>query len=112
MVIRESKEYLGIIGAYTDDNGRFQYDRFNKELIKLATSSKTIKTVINQGASEEDILLIAIDMFVAKHVKGYSGTEDHNSAMILALDTMGKRRAFTAFKRHLRQMASAHKKLT
>jgi hypothetical protein len=105
MLIHNCTEYNNLVAAYSTKKGRFDYDRFGKDLIRMADGSRKISEAISRGICESDILLELVEQITTSVTKSYKGTEERNAAIYMALDTKGSRGAFGAVKRHLRMMA-------
>ena len=102
----DSDEYLAIIDRYSDEFGKINYQLLNKNFIQFANKSKLVMDLINNNASEEDILI-----HIIKNRAAYLAnlkttiTDEEALAIIETLDEIGTRGAFKELKNHLRRMA-------
>ena len=110
MCVRESKGYLDVVAAFTSDRGKFQYDRFTKELVQLASKSKEVARMVSQGEECTVISLHVLETLIARYHKGYKASEEWNSALYLAIDTITGRGAFGALNKYIRNMLKEQKR--
>ncbi len=54
-IVVDSADYQKIIDKYTDKNGKFSYDLFNKDLIQFAHRSSIVKDMIADKKSNKEI---------------------------------------------------------
>ena len=105
MDIRESDEYVAITGIYSDESGKLNCQLMNRQFIQFATSSKTVANMIGEHAKTD-----AIVMFIVKNRAAHLASkrehlsDEDATALMEALEELGKRSAFKDLKLHLRKM--------
>ena len=50
-VLIDSSEYKKLVDQYSDKNGKLSYELLNRDLIRFAHSSKTVRTMLGEGAA-------------------------------------------------------------
>jgi hypothetical protein len=103
-----SKEYDAIITEYTAKCGSFSYELMNKEFIQRAHKSDGVKTLINQGASSEEIIIFLLINKVNSLIRESAGNFSNEDALALlkTLDDMNMRSAFKELNLWLRSRKS------
>jgi hypothetical protein len=106
-----SKEYDAIIAEYTAKCGSFSYDLMNKDFIQRAHKSDRVKSLINQDASVDEIivflLVTKVNNLIRESVNNFS--DEDAQALIKMLDDMNMRSAFKELKKWLRGRKSLPK---
>ena len=59
-VVVDSADYIKIVAKYTDKAGKLSYELLNKDMIKFAHSSSTVRKMIEEGAKPKDISLYVV----------------------------------------------------
>lgn len=54
-VVVDSADYQKVVARYTDKNGKLSYELLNRDLIKFAHSSKTVRTMLEEGESVKKV---------------------------------------------------------
>ena len=54
-VVVDSADYQKVVAHYTDKNGKLSYELLNRDLIKFAHSSKTVRSMLDEGVSVKKI---------------------------------------------------------
>ncbi|MBP3893620.1 MAG: hypothetical protein J6D34_06200 [Atopobiaceae bacterium] len=107
----DSDEYLAIVKAYTDKNGKFSYDHINKEMIQFAHSSEMVGRMLAAGDSEETIRMF----IVGTKFRNISGNKDLTDEEVLAiaalLDEVSPKGVFKDLNKELRTMMGAAKRM-
>ena len=109
-IIIDSNEYQMIIDRYSDKNGKLSYDLMNKDFIRFAKSSSTVRDMITNGKSEA-----AIRNYIISHkIKNITGNDKLTSKelkkIIELLDEVSPRGVYKELNQELRRMMSAERK--
>ncbi len=54
-VVVDSADYQKVVAHYTDKNGKLSYELLNRDLIKFAHSSKTVRSMLDEGESVKKV---------------------------------------------------------
>ena len=54
-VVVDSADYQKVVAYYTDKNGKLSYELLNRNLIKFAHSSKTVRSMLDEGESVKKV---------------------------------------------------------
>lgn len=79
--IVDSAEYQKIVDQYTDKNGKLSYGLLNRDMIKFAHSSSTVRQKIKDGDSVETIRLYT----VGTKFRNITGNKDLSDAQVLKM---------------------------
>ncbi len=109
-VIVNSDEYLKVVEKYSDKTGKVSYALLNRDMIKFAHSSSTVRKMIGSGTKPEDITLyVAGSKF--RSVTGNPGlTDTEVSKMLELLDEVSPKGVLREFNEEIRRSLSAAKK--
>ena len=109
-VIVDSEEYAKIVEKYTDKNSKLSYDLLNKDMIKFAHSSSTVRRMVEEDASVDEIRLYT----VGTKFRNITGNPDLTDAQVLKmvelLDEVSPKGVFKEFNDEIRKMKAAAKK--
>lgn len=101
----DSDEYKAFVERYSDGKGKMNYTIMNKDLIQFASRSKTVQTLIDERASEEDILVAIIKSRAALLANKKDSLPDDQVLLLMeTLDEIDPRSAFKELKNHIRRM--------
>jgi hypothetical protein len=106
----DPEEYQKIIDRYSDKNGKLSYDLMNKDFIRFAKSSSTVRDMITNGKSEA-----AIRNYIISHkIKNITGNDKLTSKelkkIVELLDEVSPRGVYKELNQELRKMIAAGKK--
>ncbi|MDR0848855.1 MAG: hypothetical protein LBN10_07415 [Propionibacteriaceae bacterium] len=105
----DSPEYEAIIGRYTDEKGKINYQLMNKDFIQFAAKSKIVGNMVGDRASEDEILTYIVKNRAAFLANSKDTLSDGETlALIETLDEIDIRGAFKELKLYIRRML-AHK---
>lgn len=100
-----SDEYNAIIERYTNEKGKMNYSLMNKDFIQFASKSTIVENMIEEHATEDDLV-----HFILKNRVGYLANKKESlsdkeiEALLETLDEINPRSAFKELKNHLRCM--------
>ena len=109
-VIVDGKEYLAVVEAYTDKNGKLSYDLINKDMIKFAHSSSKARTMIAERETEEVIRQYVVGMKLRNITGNRDLTDAQVQKMVEMLDEVSPKGVFKEFNDALRLQLKAAKK--
>ena len=109
-IIINSEEYQKIIDRYSDKNGKLSYDLMNKDFIRFAKSSSTVRDMVAEGKSEA-----AVRNYVISHkIKNITGNDKLTSKelkkIVELLDEVSPRGVYKELNAEIRKMIAANKK--
>ncbi|MCL2807303.1 MAG: hypothetical protein FWD27_03945 [Coriobacteriia bacterium] len=105
-----SPEYEAIVERYCDEKGGLNYTLMNKDFIQFASRSKTVSSMIGQGAGQEDILLFIVKSRAAEISRQKESLDDASVWLLIeSLDEMNPRSAYKELKAHINRMLSRGK---
>ena len=108
--IVSAEEYKAIIAAYTDKSDKFSYDLLNKDLIKLANSSKQVQSLIEDGSDEYNICVCLAGIRFRDLTGNSELTDEQIKTIIVMLDEIYDKGVFKELKSELRGMLSSSKR--
>jgi hypothetical protein len=109
-VIIDSADYEAVLAAYTDKNGKFSYELFNKDLIQTAHSSDMVQRMIAAGESEETIRLFVVGNRFRAITGDKNLTDEQVTKIAELLDETSPKGIFKEFNADLRSKMSAAKR--
>ena len=105
----DSSEYQTLVDKYTDKNGKLSYELLNKDLIRFAHSSKTVRSMMEDGVSLNEIRsYIVCSKF--RTVIGRKLTEAQVLKMADLLDEVSPKSVFKEVDAELRRLSVAKNK--
>lgn len=105
----DSSEYQTLVDKYTDKNGKLSYELLNKDLIRFAHSSKTVRSMMEDGVSLNEIRsYIVCSKF--RTVIGRKLTEAQALKMADLLDEVSPKSVFKEVDAELRRLSVAKNK--
>lgn len=109
-VIIDSNEYQMIIDRYSDKNGKLSYDLMNKDFIRFAKSSSTVRDMVAEKKSAA-----AIRNYIISHkIKNITGNEKLTSKelkkMVELLDEVSPKGVYKELNSEIRKMIGSDKK--
>ena len=117
MITINCKEYKNLEQAFMTSKGKFDYSRFNKEMIQVASKLQKFRLGIDRNFSERDLILIVGEKIIEKYCPGFvksaRGTqalEDRVYAILGLLNELCNRRATSGLKKYIRQRKAHVKK--
>ena len=106
----DSDEYQKIVAQYTDKNGKLSYELLNRDLIKFAHSSSTVRSMQAEGVSNKKVR----SYIIASKFRTVTGnrhlTEAQALKMAELLDEVSPKSAFKQLDAELRKSAAANKR--
>lgn len=101
----DSLEYNAIVKEYTNDKGKIDYIRMNKEFIQFASKSKNVADMVSKKASLEEITAFVVKNR-AKELSGKKEflNEKEIAALMETLNEIDPRGAFKELALHIRRM--------
>ena len=105
-----SPEYEAIVERYADEKGELNYTLMNKDFIQFAARSKTVSTMIGEGAGQDDILLFIVKSRATEISRSKESLDDASVLLLIeSLDEMNPRSAYKELKAHINRMLSRNK---
>ena len=106
-----SLEYKAIVERYSDEKGKINYTLMNKDFIQFAAKSKIVRTLVDEGAKQAEILETIVKSR-ASEISGQRNSLDGKSVKLLieTLDEIDPRSAFKELKAHINRMLAKSKK--
>lgn len=106
----DSAEYQKIVTAYTDKSGKLSYELLNKDLIRFAHTSKTVRSMIEEGTSAKKVRTYIITTKFRNVTGNKKLTEDQAMKMAELLDEVSPKSVFKQLDAELRKMSAANKR--
>ena len=106
----DSTEYQKIVDHYTDKDGKLSYELLNKDLIKFAHSSKTVRTMIEEGKSTKEVRTYIVTTKFRTVTGNKKLTEEQAMKMAELLDEVSPKSVFKELDAELRKMSGANKR--
>jgi hypothetical protein len=109
-VVIDSSDYQKILDAYTDKDGKFSYSLLNKDMIKFAYNSSTVRAMTAENVPTENITLyVAGSKF--RSITGNNKLSDEEVLKIIELlDDVSPKGVFREFNEDIRQRSSKKSK--
>ena len=109
-IVVNSDEYLKIVEKYSDKNGKVSYALLNRDMIKFAHSSSTVRKMIETGAGPEEITLYAAGSKFRSITGNPNLTDNEVTKMLELLDEVSPKGVLREFNEEIRRSQSAAKK--
>jgi len=100
-----SREYAAIVERYSDEKGKLNYQLMNKDFIQFASKSKTVSDMVQNKATQDEILLFIIKSR-ATLISGQKESLGDESVKLLieTLDEIDPRSAFKELKAYINRL--------
>ena len=109
-IVVDSRDYQKLVAHYTDKNGKLSYDLIDRDLIKFAHTSKTVKAMLEEKVTQKKIR----NYIVSSKFRSVTGnkklTEEEALKMAELLDEASPRSVYKALDAELRRMNAASKR--
>ena len=102
-IIIDSKDYQKIVDTYTDKNGKLSYELLNKDMIRFAYSSSTVRSMFDNKDSVEAIRLYIVSNKFKKVTGNPNLSDEQVLAMVELLDEVSPKGVFRELNEYLRQ---------
>ena len=109
-VVIDSREYQKLVDYYTDKNGKLSYELLNKDLIKFAHASKTVRGMLDEGESVKKIRTYIVCSKFRSVIGNRKLTEAQVLKMAELLDDVSPKSVFKTLDAELRKMSAGKKK--
>lgn len=109
-VVIDSREYQKLVDYYTDKNGKLSYELLNKNLIKFAHASKTVRGMLDEGESVKKIRTYIVCSKFRSVIGNRKLTEAQVLKMAELLDEVSPKSVFKTLDAELRKMSAGKKK--
>ena len=109
-VVIDSREYQKLVDYYTDKNGKLSYELLNKDLIKFAHASKTVRGMLDEGESVKKIRTYIVCSKFRSVIGNRKLTEAQVLKMAELLDEVSPKSVFKTLDAELRKMSAGKKK--
>ena len=106
----DSDEYQKLVAHYTDKNGKLSYELLNRDLIRFIHSSRTARTMLEEGAPISEIRTYAVCSKFRTVIGNKNLTEAQALKMADLLDEVSPKSVFKTLDGELRKQAAAQKK--
>ena len=108
-VFIDSNEYQKLVDQYTDKNGKLSYELLNRDLIRFAHSSKTVRSMIDDGASVKKLRTYIVTTKFRTVTGNKKLTEAQAIKMTDLLDEVSPKSVFKSLDAELRKLIAANK---
>ena len=108
-VFIDSNEYQKLVDQYTDKNGKLSYDLLNRDLIRFAHTSKTVRAMFEDGAALKTIRTYIVSSKFRSVIGNKKLTEAQILKMAELLDEVSPKSVFKALDGELRKQSAAKK---
>ena len=102
-IIIDSNDYQMIVDKYTDKNGKFSYDLFNKDLIKFINSSSVARKMIEDGESAHDIAIYSAGCKFRSITGNHNMTDAEVEKIVELLDEVSPKGIFKDLNEEIRK---------
>ena len=109
-VVIDSREYQKLVDYYTDKNGKLSYELLNKDLIKFAHASKTVRGMLEEGESVKKIRTYIVCSKFRSVIGNRKLTEAQVLKMAELLNEVSPKSVFKTLDAELRKMSAGKKK--
>ena len=109
-VLIDSSEYQKLVDYYTDKNGKLSYELINRDLIRFAHSSKTVREMLEEGTSLKKVRTYIVCSKFRKVIGNSKLTEAEIMKMAELLDEVSPKSVFKTLDAELRKMSAEQKK--
>ena len=108
-VIIDSGEYQKLVDHYTDKNGKLSYELLNKDLIRFAHTSKTVRAMMEEGEAQKKIRTYIVCTKFRTVTGNRKLTEAQALKMADLLDEVSPKSVFKELNAELRKKSAAKK---
>ncbi len=108
-VIIDGGEYQKLVSQYTDKSGKLSYDLINKDLIRFAHSSRTVRAMLEEGAAVKKIRGYIVCSKFRTVIGNKKLTEAQVLKMAELLDEVSPKSVFKTLDGELRKLSAAKK---
>lgn len=108
-IIIDSGEYQKLVDTYTDKNGKLSYELLNRDLIRFAHTSKTVRAMLEEGVSNKKIRTYIVCSKFRTVIGNKKLTEDQVLKMAELLDEVSPKSVFKTLDGELRRASAAKK---
>ena len=105
----DSADYQKVYDKYTDKEGKLSYELLNRDLIKFAHSSSTVRRMIEDGESTNTIRTYIVTSKFRTVTGNKNLTEEQAMKIAELLDEVSPKGVFKELDAELRRMSSAKK---
>ncbi len=109
-VVVDSADYQKVVARYTDKNGKLSYDLLNRDLIKFAHSSKTVRAMQDEGASVKKVRAYIITSKFSSVTGNRKLTEEQAAKIGELLDEVSPKGVFKELDAELRKSSASNKR--
>lgn len=106
----DSDEYQKIVEKYTDKNGKLSYELLNKDLIRFSHASKTVRGMVEDGASTKKVRTYIVTTKFRAVTGNKKLTEEQAMKMAELLDEVSPKSVFKQLDAELRRQSAANKR--
>ena len=106
----DSAEYRKIVTRYTDKNGKLSYELLNRDLIRFAHASKTVRGMTADGASPKKVRAYIVTAKFRTVTGNKHLTEGQAAKMAELLDEVSPKSVFKQLDAELRKAGAANKR--
>lgn len=108
-VLIDSSEYKKLVDQYSDKNGKLSYELLNRDLIRFAHSSKTVRTMLGEGAAVKKLRTYIMSSKFRSVIGNNKLTEAQVIKMADLLDEVSPKSVFKSLNGELRRLSAANK---
>lgn len=108
-VLIDSSEYKKLVDQYSDKNGKLSYELLNRDLIRFAHSSKTVRTMLGEGAAVKKLRTYIVSSKFRSVIGNNKLTEAQVMKMADLLDEVSPKSVFKSLNGELRRLSAANK---
>ena len=109
-VVVDSADYQKVVARYTDKNGKLSYELLNRDLIKFAHSSKTVRSMLDEGASVKKVRTYIITSKFSTVTGNRKLTEEEAVKIGELLDEVSPKGVFKELDADLRKSSASNKR--
>ncbi len=106
----DSAEYQKLVAAYTDKSGKLSYELLNKDLIRFAHVSKTVRAMIEEGDSLKKVRTYIVTTKFRTVTGNKKLADEQAMKMAELLDEVSPKSVFKQLDAELRKMRAANKR--
>lgn len=106
----DSAEYQKIVARYTDKSGKLSYELLDRDLIRFAHVSKTVRGMLEEGTSAKKVRTYIVSAKFRTVTGNKQLTEEQAMKMAELLDEVSPRSVFKELDADLRKSAAAKKR--
>ena len=109
-MVVDSADYQKVVARYTDKNGKLSYELLNRDLIKFAHSSKTVRSMLDEGASVKKVRTYIITSKFSTVTGNRKLTEEEAVKIGELLDEVSPKGVFKELDADLRKSSASNKR--